>query len=98
MESLTQRRQDSPDDDALVRFYRFGLFELDPRAGELRRQGQKVKLQKKSLQLLLLLIGRAGELVLRDELRAGLWPADTFVDFDANIKTALNRLRQSLGD
>ena len=98
MESLTQRRQDSPDNDAAVRLYRFGVFELDPRAGELRRQGQKIKVQKKSLQLLLLLVERAGELVLRDELRAGLWPVDTFVDFDANIKTALNRLRQSLGD
>jgi len=98
MESLTKLRQVAPDKNAGVQFYRFGVFELDPRTGELRRQGQKVKLQKKSLQLLLLLIERAGVLVLRDELRTGLWPADTFVDFDANIKTALNRLRQSLGD
>jgi len=87
-----------PDDDSVVQFFRFGVFEVDPRAGELRRQGRKIKLQKKSLQFLLLLIERAGEVVLRDELRAGLWPADTFVDFDSNIKTALNRLRQSLGD
>ena len=81
-----------------VQLFRFGVFELDARTGELRRDGRKIKLQKKSLQLLLLLIERAGEVVLRDELRVGLWPADTFVDFDANIKTALNRLRQSLGD
>ena len=82
----------------MVQFFRFGVFEVDPRAGELRRQGRKIKLQKKSLQLLLLLIERAGEVVLRDELRAGLWPVGTFVDFDSNIKTALNRLRQALGD
>ena len=98
MESVTNPRGGLPKDDSVVQFYRFGVFEIDPRAGELRRQGRKIKLQKKSLQLLLLLIERAGEVVLRDELRAGLWPADTFVDFDANIKTALNRLRQSLGD
>ena len=98
MESLTNPRGGLPEDDSVVQFFRFGVFELDPRAGELRRQGRKIKLQKKSLQLLLLLIERAGEVVLRDELRAGLWPADTFVDFDSNIKTALNRLRQSLGD
>jgi TolB-like protein/DNA-binding winged helix-turn-helix (wHTH) protein/Tfp pilus assembly protein PilF len=98
MESLTKPRGGFPEDGSDVQFFRFGVFEMDPRAGELRRQGRKIKLQKKSLQLLLLLIERAGEVVLRDELRAGLWPADTFVDFDANIKTVLNRLRQSLGD
>ncbi len=81
-----------------VRFFRFGIFEVEARSGELRRQGRKIKLQKKSFQLLLLLLDRAGEVVLREELRAGLWPADTFVDFDANTKTALNRLRQALGD
>jgi TolB-like protein/DNA-binding winged helix-turn-helix (wHTH) protein/Tfp pilus assembly protein PilF len=98
MESLTKPRRGLPEGDSVGQFFRFGVFEVDPRAGELRRQGRKIKLQKKSLQLLLLLIERAGEVVLRDELRAGLWPADTFVDFDSNIKTALNRLRQSLGD
>ncbi len=74
------------------------MFEVDPHSAELRRQGLKIKLQKKSFQLLLILLERAGNVVRREELRAGLWPADTFVDFDANIKTALNRLRQSLGD
>jgi TolB-like protein/DNA-binding winged helix-turn-helix (wHTH) protein/Flp pilus assembly protein TadD len=98
MESPTKPRKGLRDNHSVVKFYRFGVFEVDPQAGELRRQGRKIKLQKKSLQFLLLLIERAGEVVLRDELRAGLWPADTFVDFDANIKTALNRLRQSLGD
>jgi TolB-like protein/DNA-binding winged helix-turn-helix (wHTH) protein/Flp pilus assembly protein TadD len=98
MEAQTKHRKDLADNNAVVQFYRFGVFEVDPRAGELRRQGRKIKLQKKSLRLLILLMERAGEVVLRDELRGGLWPADTFVDFDANIKTALNRLRQSLGD
>ncbi len=98
MESPTKFRRGLPKNGSVVQFFTFGVFELDPRAGELRRQGRKIKLQKKSLQLLLLLIERAGEVVLRDELRAGLWPADTFVDFDTNIKTAMNRLRQSLGD
>jgi len=78
--------------------FRFSIFEVDPRRGELRRDGVKIRLQKKSLQLLLILIHHAGEVVLREELRAGLWPADTFVDFDANIKTAVNRLRKALGD
>jgi TolB-like protein/DNA-binding winged helix-turn-helix (wHTH) protein/tetratricopeptide (TPR) repeat protein len=79
-------------------FFRFGVFEVDPHSGEIRREGLRIKLQRKSFQLLLVLLENAGKVVLRDELRAVLWPADTFVDFDANIKTALNRLRQSLGD
>ncbi len=78
--------------------FRFGSFEFDLPCGELRRDGVRISLQKKSLQLLTILIDRAGEVVLRDELRAGLWPADTFVDFDANIKTAVNRLRKVLRD
>jgi TolB-like protein/DNA-binding winged helix-turn-helix (wHTH) protein/Tfp pilus assembly protein PilF len=98
MESLTNPRKGSVQSASAVRFFRFGVFDVDARAGELRRQGRKIKLQKKSFQLLLLLLERAGEVVLREELRAGLWPADTFVDFDANTKTALNRLRQALGD
>ncbi len=79
-------------------YYRFGDFEIDTRSGELRRDGIRIRLQKKSAQLLLMLIDRPGEVVLREELRTGLWPADTFVDFDANIKTAVNRLRRVLGD
>jgi TolB-like protein/DNA-binding winged helix-turn-helix (wHTH) protein/tetratricopeptide (TPR) repeat protein len=81
-----------------TQLYRFGVFELDPHTTELRREGRRVKLQKKSFQLLLILLNRAGDVVPREELRGGLWPEGTFVDFDANIKTALNKLRQSLGD
>jgi TolB-like protein/tetratricopeptide (TPR) repeat protein/DNA-binding winged helix-turn-helix (wHTH) protein len=81
-----------------TRRFQFGLFELDLRAGELRKQGIRIKLQEKPLHLLLLLLERAGRTATREELRNGLWPADTFVDFDANLKTTLNKLRQALGD
>jgi TolB-like protein/DNA-binding winged helix-turn-helix (wHTH) protein/tetratricopeptide (TPR) repeat protein len=88
----------SAGDSKASHFFRFGVFEVDPRGEEIRREGLRIKLPGKSFQLLLILLENAGNVVLRDELRAGLWPADTFVDFDANIKTTLNRLRQSLGD
>jgi Tol biopolymer transport system component/DNA-binding winged helix-turn-helix (wHTH) protein len=77
---------------------RFGIFELDPRSGELRRKGAKVRLQEQPFQILLTLLGRPGELVTRDELRGRLWPDDTFVDFDHSINTAVRRLRDALGD
>jgi TolB-like protein/DNA-binding winged helix-turn-helix (wHTH) protein/Tfp pilus assembly protein PilF len=78
--------------------FRFGVYEVDPHNREIRREGLRIKLPEKSFQLLLILLENAGKVVLRGELQAGLWAAGTFVDFDANIKTALNRLRQSLGD
>ena len=77
---------------------RFGLFEVDPRSGELRKDGSKIKLQEKPFQLLLLLIERSPDLVTRDELREALWPADTFVDFDHSVGTAVAKLRSALGD
>ena len=77
---------------------RFGIFEVDPRSGELRRNGAKVRLQEQPLQILLTLLGRPGQLVTRDELRTRLWPDDTFVDFDHSINTAVRRLRDALGD
>ncbi|HEX2714961.1 MAG TPA: winged helix-turn-helix domain-containing protein [Candidatus Acidoferrales bacterium] len=77
---------------------RFGCFEADLRSGELRKQGLQIKLQEKPFQMLAVLLERAGEVVTREELRQRLWPADTFVDFDANLNTALNKLRQALGD
>jgi DNA-binding winged helix-turn-helix (wHTH) protein len=61
---------------------RFGVFEVDPRTGELRSKGSRVKLQDQPLQILLALLEKSGEVVTREELRAKLWPADTFVDFD----------------
>ncbi len=77
---------------------RFGLFEVDLRAGELRRQGTKVKLQEQPFQILARLIETPGEVVSRDELRQRLWPSDTFVDFDHSLNAAVRRLRDALGD
>ena len=77
---------------------RFGSFEANLRRGELRRNGENIKLQEKPFQVLALLLEQAGELVTREELRQRVWPADTFVDFDANLNTALNKLRRALGD
>ena len=77
---------------------RFGIFELDLRAGELRRQGHKVKLQDQPFQVLTRLLERPGEIVTREELRGRLWPADTFVDFDHSLNAAIRRLRDALGD
>jgi Tol biopolymer transport system component/DNA-binding winged helix-turn-helix (wHTH) protein len=77
---------------------RFGVFELDLRAGELRRQGAKVKLQEQPFQVLAQLLEKPGEVVTREELRSRLWPADTFVDFDHSLNAAIRRLRDALGD
>jgi len=77
---------------------RFGTYELDLRAGELRKQGLRVKLQEQPFRLLTLLLEHAGEVVTREELRMQLWPADTFVDFDNSLNTAINKLREALGD
>ena len=83
--------------DALEGF-RFGQFEVDSRTGELRKQGLRLKLRGRPVDILLTLLARPGELVTRDELRAKLWPADTFVDFDHGLHSAVNRLRETLGD
>jgi len=80
------------------RTYRFGVFELDLRVGELRRNGLKVKLQEQPLQVLTLLLDKPGEIVSREDLRNRLWPADTFVDFDHSLNAAIRRLRDALGD
>ncbi len=77
---------------------RFGVFEVDLRAGELRRSGLKVKLQEQPFQVLALLLEKPGEIVTRDDLRNRLWPADTFVDFDHSLNAAIKRLRDALGD
>ena len=77
---------------------RFGLFELDLDAGELRKSGVKLRLQGQPFQVLTLLLERAGEVVTREELREKLWPADTFVDFDHSVNTAINKVREALGD
>ena len=66
---------------------RFGVFELDPRAGELRKQGMKIRLQGQPVEILAMLLQRPGEIVSREELQKKLWPADTFVDFEQGLKT-----------
>jgi DNA-binding winged helix-turn-helix (wHTH) protein len=77
---------------------RFGDFEADLRAGDVRKQGHRIRLQEKPFQILALLLERAGDVVTRDELRQKLWPSDTFVDFDHSLNTAVNKLRETLGD
>jgi Tol biopolymer transport system component/DNA-binding winged helix-turn-helix (wHTH) protein len=77
---------------------RFGLFEADLHSAELRKAGRKIKLQDQPFQILAMLLERPAEIVTRDELRAALWPVDTFVDFDHGLNAAVKRLRDALGD
>src|SRR6266852_3256017 len=77
---------------------RFGVFEVDVRAGELRKQGVRIKLQEQPFQVLRILLQRSGEVVTREELRNQLWQSDTFVDFDNGLNTSINKLREALGD
>jgi len=77
---------------------RFGAFELDPKAGELRKGARKVLLQGQPFQILLMLIERRGDLVTLEEIKKTLWPNDTVVEFDHSIYTAIKKLRQALGD
>ena len=76
----------------------FGVFELDLAAGELRKNGAKLRLQEQPFRVLALLLERTGEVVTREEMRQKVWPADTFVDFDHSLNTAVNKLRETLGD
>ena len=84
--------------EARPRNLRFGVFELDLRAGELRRNGSKLKLQEQPFQVLAALVEKPGEVLLREELKDRLWADDTFVDFDHSLSTAINKIRQVLGD
>src|SRR5499427_8532079 len=77
---------------------RFGVFELDPKAGELRKKGMKIKLQGQPVDILVMLLERPGETVTREELQEKLWPADTFVDFEQGLNNAMKRLRAALDD
>jgi TolB-like protein/DNA-binding winged helix-turn-helix (wHTH) protein len=77
---------------------RFGVFELDPRAGELRKKGMKIRLQGQPVEILAMLLERPGETVTREELQKRLWPADTFVDFEQGLNNAMKRLRAALDD
>jgi cholera toxin transcriptional activator len=80
------------------RVLRFGVFEADLRAGELRKSGIKLRLTGQPFQVLAMLLERAGEVVTREELQQKLWASDTFVDFDHSLNTAINRVREVLGD
>ncbi len=76
----------------------FGIFQVNRRTGELFRQGVRLKVQDQPMQVLLMLLAKAGEIVTREEIRQQLWPADTFVEFDHSVNTAIKKLRQALKD
>ncbi len=82
----------------VLKALRFGLFELDLQARELRKSGIKIKLQEQPLQVLIALLQKPGEVVTREELRAKLWDAETFVDVEHSLGTAVNKIREVLGD
>jgi len=77
---------------------RFGVFEIDPSARELRKHGVRIKLQDQPFAVLLVLLEKPGQVVTKEELQQRLWPADTFVEFDKGIYNAMKRLRETLGD
>jgi cholera toxin transcriptional activator len=77
---------------------RFGVFTADLAAGELRKNGVRIRLQEQPFQVLAYFLERPGQVVTREEFRQKLWPADTFVDFDHSLNTAVNKLREALGD
>ncbi len=83
---------------AIREIFRFGEFELDVDAGELRRKNRRLKLQPQPFKLLLLLVRKGGALVTRDEIRRELWPDGTFVDFDQAVNFSIKQIRDVLGD
>ena len=87
-----------PAQDTSPRVLQFGVLELDLQRGELRKQGVKVKLQEQPLKILELLLENPGQIVTREQLRAHVWPANTFVEFDQGLYSAMARLRDALGD
>jgi len=87
-----------PQDSSAGKIVRFGVFVADLAAGGLRKNGVRIRLQEQPFQILAYLLERPGEVVTREQLRQKLWPADTFVDFDHSLNTAVNKLREALGD
>jgi DNA-binding winged helix-turn-helix (wHTH) protein len=81
-----------------VRRYRFGTFEADAASGELRRQGIRIKLNAQPFQVLLMLLERPGEVLTREEIARALWSDGTFVDYEHGVNSAMNRIREALGD
>jgi len=98
IDSATLAGVDMPSSAPHPRVLRFDNFELDVRAGELRKRGVRLRLQGQPLQVLAALLSRAGDVVTHEELRAQIWTADTFVDFDHSLHNAIARLREVLGD
>lgn len=96
--SLSADLPDRPQPDQGRPPVRFGVFEVDFREGELRKNGLKLRLPAQPLQVLAILLERPGEVVTREELRHRLWPSDTFVDFDHSLSTAINKIREALSD
>ncbi|HEV2716620.1 MAG TPA: winged helix-turn-helix domain-containing protein [Terriglobales bacterium] len=88
----------APQTNPAHKVIRFGIFEVNLAAGELRKSGMRIRLQEQPFQVLAYLLERPGEVVSREELRQKLWPADTFVDFDHSLNTAVNKVREALGD
>lgn len=85
-------------DPSPARRYRFGAFEADAATGELRRQGIRLKLNAQPFQVLLMLVERPGQLLTREEISCDLWPDGTFVDYEHGVNSAVNRIREALGD
>jgi DNA-binding winged helix-turn-helix (wHTH) protein len=102
-EVISMREPDEPTTSERVllssgRYVLFGPFRIDQQRQEVTRSGARLKLQGKVYQVLLTLLEKPGEVVTREELRIRLWPADTHVNYDANVNTTVNKLRQALGD
>src|ERR1700748_284599 len=81
-----------------ARRYRFGVFEADATTAELRRKGVRIKLHSQPFQVLVMLLERPGELLTREEISKELWPDGTFVDYEHGVNSAVNRVREALGD
>src|SRR5712664_671929 len=96
--SPEERKGSSNAAPASARYVSFGAFHVDLKKEELFKDGARLKLQGKVYQALLALLGKPGEIVTREELRMQLWPSDTHVNYDANVNTTVNKLRQVLGD
>jgi DNA-binding winged helix-turn-helix (wHTH) protein len=96
--ALDARRQQLSETKAAERYLWFGQFQVDLQREELFKEGSQVRIPSKVFQVLLALVERPGEIVTREALRARLWPAGTFVNYDANVNTTVNKLRLALGD
>jgi cholera toxin transcriptional activator len=88
----------SPEIGRKTRVARFGVFEADLDARELRKQGRRIRLQDQPFAVLAILLENAGSVISREDIRQKLWAADTFVDFDHSLNTAVNKIRETLGD